>query len=94
MLKIIMLIMWLIVLFFNILSIKNENTHRNRLIIIHAIGDYGRYRMDNDMYNPICLKIYDYMEPYKRTLWRLWDWSYKNILPPDIYEIIKPFIKR
>lgn len=38
------------------------------------------------------LVSYEDMESYESTLFRLWDWGYKRILPPEKYEIIKPFI--
>lgn len=95
MLKIITLLWWLIVLFFIALTIKNENTYHNHIIISNAIGDYIRWRIKNNLYDNLSyLALYDCIEPYERTLWRLWDWSYKNILPPEQYKIIKPFVKR
>ena len=33
-------------------------------------------------------------EEYNKTLWRLWDFGYKNILPKADYELIKPYIQK
>ena len=38
------------------------------------------------------LVSYEDLESYESTLFRLWDWGYKRILPPEKFEIIKPFI--
>ena len=35
---------------------------------------------------------YDDMESDNKTLLRLWDWGYTRILPPEKFELIKPFI--
>lgn len=71
-----------------LMLVKNENAYKNRDIIIEAIYEYNiasnRYgdRID-----------YADIEPYDDTLYRWWDWGYENILPPDKFEIIKPYIK-
>lgn len=71
---------------------KNENTHKNRLIIINAIHDYYCYRIDLGE-DPFAHVNYSDMEDYDKTLNRLWDWGYENILPPGKFEVIKHFIK-
>lgn len=90
-----MVFLWLIYLGIIVIGIKGENTSHNRLIIIHAIAEYySRYVYIDSDQNIADSELYDAMEPYERTLWRLNDWSYKNILPPDKYELIKPFIRK
>jgi hypothetical protein len=37
---------------------------------------------------------YDDMESYDETLFRLFDFGYKNILPKEKYDIIKPYINK
>lgn len=91
--KIIIFLCWVASLCLVILLIKNENTNRKRMIIIEAIKEYCTFRIKNDTWDRTDLSLYDCMEPYDRTLWRLTDWSYKRILPRDKFEIIKPFIK-
>jgi hypothetical protein len=36
---------------------------------------------------------YDCIEKFERTLFRLWDWGYKHIVPPEVLKRIKPYIK-
>lgn len=75
--------------------IKNEVTCRNHLIISKAIADYHVYLIRNGMYNPNNEGVtYNDMEDYNVTLKRFWDWGYKRILPPEKFELIKPFIRR
>lgn len=94
-LKILMVLSWLMVLGCVFVTIKNENAYHNRIIILRGIGDYINWRRKNNLsIDDTELSLYDSMEPYDRTLWRLGDWSYKNILPPDKYKIIKPFIRK
>lgn len=71
--------------------IKTTNTYKKRIIIINAIAAY--------MQHCINLRVYDYavtyddMEDYDSTDYRIWDWGYTRILPPDKFKIIEPFIK-
>ena len=37
---------------------------------------------------------YDDKEDFFATLWRLWDWSDKRILPEEKYRIVKPYLGR
>lgn len=75
-----------------IVGIKNFNTAIKRKRIINAICDYHVDLIDN---NALCNSQVEYadMESYNKTLFRLWDWSYTNILPKDKFELIKPYIK-
>ena len=73
-----------------VILIKNEITCRRRLDIADAIF---RYQIDC-FYNNVCeLVNYEDMESYDNTLYRLWDWSNKRILPKEKFEIIKPYMK-
>lgn len=67
------------------LLIKNANTFNNHIKIVKGIYNYRI----NYIYPEV---DYDDMEDYDKTLWRLWDWSYKRILPKEKFEIIKPYI--
>lgn len=72
------------------LTFKNDNTYKQQVKILAAIRDYGIdciYKGKQPMVN------YDDVEEYDSTLYRFWDWGYKNILPKEKYEIIKPYIK-
>lgn len=78
----------IILYFLLILAVKNEITGRNRKIIMGAIYAHNikvghEKRID-----------YDVMEDYNRTLYRLWDWGYTRIVPPEVFEEIKTYIER
>lgn len=80
-----------ITLVFGLLAvIKNEITYRNRMIIANAIFSYSMAMINAENF-AYCVDFSD-MEEYETTLWRLWDWGYKNILPKEKYEIIKDYI--
>lgn len=68
---------------------KNANTYNNRDIIINAIYEY---KIDMGQQGKKVEIDYDDMTSYDKTLWNLFDWGYKNILPSDKYEIIKKYI--
>ena len=73
-----------------ILLVKNDVTYRNMMVITNAIRDY-RYEEITEN-NPIFVD-YDDMGSYLKVLFRIWDWGYENILPPDKYVLIAPYIK-
>lgn len=75
--------------FAGIMLLKNDNTCRNHRIISNAIH---RYVMDCLAMDRHILVGYQDMESYDDTMKRIWDFSYKRILPPDKFEIIKPYI--
>ena len=56
------------------MMVKNNNTADKRDHIINAIYIYNLKHYNNKI-------SYDYMEDYETTLYRLWDWGYKNIVP-------------
>lgn len=76
-----------------VISIKNAVTYINRRKIDRAIFYHhlhillfvkpGNTEWDVD---------YSDVEPYTKTLWRLWDWGYTRILPKEKFEIVKPFM--
>lgn len=72
--------------------IKNNVTHFNRMLVLNAIYLYRRDLIEQDKYDEAQVNMYD-LESYGKTLWRLWDWGYEHILPPEKFEIIKPYIK-
>lgn len=72
---------------------KNENTFKQRMKIIEAIHDYFQSKIDIEEMDVSEIDyMYDSIEPYDNTLNRRFDWGYKNIVPPDVYEKIKPYI--
>lgn len=69
--------------------LKNCRTFYVRSKIITAIW---YYRIDNlTQYNHYI--DYNYMESYNKTLFRLWDWGCKRIVPKEIYNRIKDYIE-
>lgn len=80
------------ILFLMFKFIKNNNTYKNRQIIIEAICEYKTNMIVSDKHMEIKVG-YEDIEPYENTLYRWLDWGYENILPPDKFEIIKPYIK-
>lgn len=65
-------------------------TLRNREAIIDAIYYYTRDALTNQTE----IKVgYDDMESFEETDNRLWDWGYTRILPPEKFELVKPYIK-
>lgn len=37
---------------------------------------------------------YECIESYYKTLFNLFDWGYKNLVPRDVYKRIEPFIDK
>ena len=71
--------------------IRNEVAFKNQEKIGTAIFKYRIHMISNGFYNFVV--SYDDMEPYELTMLRVWDFGYSNILPPDKYEVIKPYIE-
>lgn len=71
--------------------IKSCNTYAKRKSIINAIYSYQIERYKAGL--PCDDVDYTDIEPYEKTLCRLWDWSNKRILPNEKYEIIKKYLK-
>lgn len=67
---------------------KLRNASKNQIVILEAIY---LYRLDH-IGGPFDVDYSD-MKSVEDTYKRFWDWGYKLILPPDKYEIIKPYIK-
>lgn len=60
--------------------------------ILSAIERYAR-TTDIDECDK-AISFMNHMEAYDKTLWRLWDFGCKNILPKEDFELIKPYIKK
>lgn len=78
-------------LFAVLLEIKNQITLKHRLRINDAI--YA-YRIDCRCNGQQPCVHYGDQESYEKTVLRLWDWGYTRILPPEKYEIIKPYLQQ
>lgn len=79
-------------LFCLVMFAKTEVTGRQRMRIVNAIWRYECERFDKGCWEKAEVNYND-MEPFDKTLFRLWDWDCKRILPPEKYEIIKPYLK-
>ena len=75
-----------------ILHFKNNNTYKNHIILLNAIAEHNRAAMLEDR----CDKwiSYECIESYYKTLFNLFDWGYKNLVPRDVYKRIEPFIDK
>lgn len=88
-------IVLIIMLFYNVyMYVKNNNTFKQRMKIIKAIHAYFQSKKDVEEMDVAEIDyMYHSVEPYDDTLNRRLDWGYKNIVPPDVYEKIEPYIK-
>lgn len=73
-------------------GIRNVFTYKNHTIIDTAIFLYQMDLINDNVYE-FDVSCGD-EESYESTLKRWWDWGYERILPPEKYEIIKPYISR
>ena len=74
--------------------IKVEFTYRNHMIISAAIHRYSTRLINEGRYDISTFPVkYEDMEDFDDTKKRLWDWGYTRILPPEKFELIKPYIK-
>ena len=89
------LIVMFIILFYNVyMYVKNNNTFKQRMKIIKAIHAYFQSKKGIEEMDVAEIDyMYHSVEPYDDTLNRRLDWGYKNIVPPDVYEKIEPYIK-
>lgn len=82
------------VIYRNIALAKNEVTYRNRIIILEAIQRYHAHLFKEGLFGQADLMVTHMdMEYYGDTLKRFWDWGYTRILPPEKFELIKPYIE-
>ena len=72
-----------------VLMVKAEVDYKHYLKIADAIVYYGT---DTEQFDE-ALEMFDHIRPYCRTVFRVWDWGYKNILPKEDFELIKPYLE-
>ena len=82
-------LIWFILFICIFLVVKNIRTYFVRSKVAMAIC---QYRIDNVFSVSHWINT-DRMEDYNKTLFRLWDWGYKRIVPKEIYNRIKDYIK-
>lgn len=85
--------LWIFLGLMIVILIKNQVTFSMHMKISKAIYDHHMECIDKYDFDALCAVDYEDEEAYEATLFRLWDWGYKRILPPEKFEIIKPYIK-
>ena len=85
------LTLYLIWLIINL--VKCDFTHRNHVIILDAIFEYNMHLIKEGKFDQSEVAFAD-MEDWDATQARFWDWGYTRILPPEKFELIKPYIKK
>lgn len=73
---------------------RNEVAYKNHIIIVNAIGDYKLACIKNFQFDAADLVDYDDAEAYEKTIFRFWDKGYENILPPEKFKLVAPYIWR
>lgn len=71
---------------------KNENTCRIHKMLVDAIYLQNIESIEKGNCRD-CIG-YSSIESYDRTLFRLWDWSYKHCVSPEILERLRPYIQK
>lgn len=90
--KVLVALLCIVIAFLLVLCIKNNRTYECMTIISNAIMKYRLDMLHKNLYDEMDYVDYTHMRGYDETLFRLFDWGYKRILPPEKYELIKPFI--
>ena len=71
--------------------IRNEWTYKQQIKIDKAIYRYNLDLIDHGIPMEQWMDYND-MESYGKTFMRFWDWGCKRILPPEKFEVIRPYI--
>ena len=76
--------------------LKLNNAYKQRTKIIYAIRFYLQdlIRTGEEIEEEYIEGMYKTVEPFGKTVLRLWDWSDKNIVDRATYELIKGYIER
>lgn len=72
---------------------RSEIVYKNHMIISNAIHMYHRDMIARGRFFNFEVD-YDDAESYDKTVFRLFDFGYENILPKEKYEIIKSYIDK
>jgi hypothetical protein len=95
MINVVMVILVLAAVCYIMMLIKVNNAYRNCSILLEAVHLYNI-----DVINSVDYRKEDLIEYEKylgegvltRTLFRLFDWGYTNILPQEVFERIIPYL--
>lgn len=91
--KVVLILCVVLFVYAAVMGFKNDATFSARVKIVDAIHSYHMHCIISDNYEGARLVTFEDMESYNATMYRIWDWGYKNILPPEKFELVKPFIK-
>lgn len=97
--EIIFIISAVIYMFLIYMMIKVNRTSDLIEMLDDAVHDYNIYQINHHDYStgtnaPSIKYLYQRdIKIFGKTLWRLWDWGYKRIIPAEDLEKIRPFIK-
>ncbi len=83
------IVLFLALIYLICMLIKVENASKNQEKILNAIDAYAQTTGD---YETALMALF-VMEDFEETIYRLWDWGYKNILPNAYYELIESYIQ-
>lgn len=73
-----------------IFAAKNDRTYRLQTLFIEAIDMYQTEKISKGEFTYDV--EFDDLEEYNKTLFRMWDWGYTRLLPPEKLEIILPYV--
>ena len=82
----------LLLVFALVIIVKNQNALKQQLEILHAIRDYNMHCIETNEFSKM-IEVEE-MEAYEATLFRLWDWGCTRILPPEKFELVKPYLQK
>ncbi len=73
-----------------VIDLKNRNTYKNQMIISNAIHSHNMDTIEKGC--SVSIIHYTCMRKYSYSFLNIFDWDYKNIVSPEIYERLEPFI--
>lgn len=79
----------IVVLFLPIAFIRNEVAYQNRSKILDAIYLYQLDLLDTGKVSQV---DYEDMESYDRTVFRIFDFGCRHILPEEKFALIEPYL--
>lgn len=88
---------YIIIVFSIVMLVKNYNTYNNLMKVTEAIHSYNVHMLHEaktlEELENIKSISYDCVKSYNSAYLNLRDWGYENLVPTDILEKIKPFIR-
>lgn len=75
-----------------LLMFKNQNTYRQRKKIMDAIYAYNLRCCKEKRFNEVV--SFDCMRSYESSLFDIFDWGNKRIVPEHVYNLISQYIAK